>query len=187
MRIKPEFKITLLLFIFVILPITACGYHLREAGEPVGTDIESISIPMMTSTSSEAGFEADFTGAVREEFINSSRVALVPEGEADAVLKGRIYEISTQPLTYDVAEQTVSGRKVSYETTSSRRLKIMLDVELVESGSGKVIWSESAMEEEARYDVSADPLSSRYNQRQALKEVAGRLAKKIYLKTLDRF
>ena len=187
MQKKQIYKILSLLLLFISLFILGCGYHLREAGEPVGIDIESIAIPMMTSTSSETGFEADFTGVIREEFINNSRIAIVPEGRADAVLTGRVYEISTQAMTYDVTEQVISGRTVSYETTSSRRLKVRLDVKLVDNSTGKIIWSESTMTEEARYDVGADPLSSRYNQKQALKEVAGRMAKKIYLKTLDRF
>ncbi|MFC1891464.1 LPS assembly lipoprotein LptE [Thermodesulfobacteriota bacterium] len=181
------YKILLMFFLSTSLFVSGCGYRFREAGEPVGIDIGSIAIPMMSSTSSETGFEADFTGVIREEFINNSKIPIVSAAKADAVLTGRIYDISTQAITYDVTEQTISGQTVSYETTSSRRLIIMLDVKLVDKSSGKTIWYESAMKDEARYDVGTDPLSNRYNQQQALKEVAGLIAKKIYLKTLDRF
>jgi hypothetical protein len=90
-------------------------------------------------------------------------------------------------MTYDITEQAASGRTVSFETTSSRSLKIKLDVKLVDNSTGKIIWHESEMVEESRFDVGADPLSNRYNQQQALEEIAGLIAKKIYLRTLDRF
>jgi hypothetical protein len=43
------------------------------------------------------------------------------------------------------------------------------------------------MEEEASFEVVADPLITRYNQQQALLKIARLLAKRIYLKTVERF
>ena len=186
MQIKQIIRIFLLILLTSVF-LSGCGYHFREAGEPVGIDLESIAIPMITSSSSETGFEADFTGVIRREFINNSRIPVVSEQEADAVLTGRIYEISTTAVTYDISEQNISGRTVSYETTGSRRLKIKLDVKLTDRNTGKIIWHDGEMSEDARFEVGADPLANRYNQQKALKEIAGLMAEKIYLKTLDRF
>ena len=68
-----------------------CGYHFRADGRPVGIKIESLSIPLIESTSSNIGFEADFTRIIREEFISHAKVPLVSSSKAQAVLTGRIY------------------------------------------------------------------------------------------------
>ena len=164
-----------------------CGYHFRATGEPIGIKYESLAIPLMTSTSSNMGFEADFTRIIREEFIDHAKIPLVPEERAQAVLVGRIYGIETGPLTFDTRQQTVSGELTTHEVTKSRRLKIKLDIRLTDRTLGKTIWHERAMMEQASFMVSADPLVNRYHQQQALEKIARRLSKRIFLKTMERF
>jgi len=164
-----------------------CGYHFSANGKPVGIEINSIAIPLVTSSSSEKGFEADFTRMIREEFISHSEVSIVETEQADMVLTGRISEIETSPLSYDSRQYTVAGRVVTHETTSSRRLKIRLDISLVERTTGKTIWHDSDMEEDAQFNVETDPLATQYNQQQALIKISRLLAKKVYLKTMERF
>jgi len=64
---------------------------------------------------------------------------------------------------------------------------VRLEIQLVDRRQGKIIWREPAMEEQVSYFVSADPLESRYSERQALERIADRLAKRIYLRTMERF
>ena len=52
-------------------------------------------------------------------------------------------------------------------------------------GLGDVV--EAGMEDQANYTVSGDPLEMRYSERQALEKIASRLAKRIYLRTMERF
>jgi len=169
------------------LLLAGCGYHIRADGEPVGIQLESLAIPMFSSSSSEIGFEADFTKVIRQEFISHGRVPLVPEEKAQAVLIGKIQDIRADPLTYRSQDFTVGGYTSTYEVTKSRKLRVRLEVQLVDRRQGKVIWRETAMEEQASYSISADPLEMRYSERQALEKIAGRLAKRIYLRTMERF
>jgi outer membrane lipopolysaccharide assembly protein LptE/RlpB len=173
--------------ILLSLLLAGCGYHIRADGEPVGIQLESLAIPMFSSTSSEIGFEADFTKVIRQEFISHGRVPLVPEEKAQAVLIGKIQDIRADPLTYRSQDFTVGGYTSTYEVTKSRKLRVRLEVQLVDRRQGKVIWREAAMEEQASYFISADPLETRYSERQALEKIAGRLAKRIYLRTMERF
>ena len=177
----------LLLIIVFLIGCTGCGYHLRATGEPMGIKIESLAIPLMTSTSSYKGFEADFTRIIREEFISHAKVPILPEDRAQVILTGRIYETRFQPLTYNLQQQTVGGEVTTHETTSSRRMKISLDVQLTDRATGKVIWHEKSLKEEASFMVGADPLANRFYQQQALQKISRRLAKRIYLKTMERF
>ncbi len=180
-------KSIILLFLLIVAIFPNCGYNLQEAGKPVGLNIPSLAIPLMESTSSTLGFESDFTSVIREEFISHAKVPLVSRDEAAMVLIGKISEIETVPLSYRVNQTYLQNKPTFYEVTNSRRLKIILEAKLVERGTGKVVWEERDMEDEARFSVTADPLTNRYNEKKALQEIARRLADRIYLKTMERF
>ncbi len=167
--------------------VVGCGYHIRANGAPVGIEIESLAIPLIESTSSTMGFEADLTEIIRDEFISHAQVSLVPVSNAQTVLTGTVYEITTDALTYDSRGVTVEGYLKTYSVTSGRRLKIKLDMGLKETATGKIIWRDRKMEEKGTFAVGSDPLRNRYNQQKALEEIARKLAKRIYLKTMERF
>jgi hypothetical protein len=164
-----------------------CGYHFRPTGEPVGISLDSLAVPLMTSTSSEPGFEATFTGIVRDQFISHARVPLLPAEEARFILAGHIHNVWADPQSYSFLEQTIQGNREFYEETNRRRLRIRLDVSLVERATGKVIWKEDGMETRASYEVGPDPLVNQRNKTLALERVARRLAQQIYLRTMERF
>jgi hypothetical protein len=156
-----------------------CGYHVRADGEPVGITIQNLAIPLFTSTSSEMGFEAVFTRVIREEFISHAKVPLVPEERASMVLIGRIYDISTDPIGFDDTR--------GFTVTSSRRIRVKLDVQMVDKTQGKIIWHDKAIEERTSYQVGTDPIAAQFEQQQALETLARRVAKKIYQRTVERF
>jgi len=175
------------LLVLLSLWLAGCGYSLRADGEPVGIQLDSLAIPMFSSTSSEIGFEADFTKVIRQEFISHGRVPLMPEEKAQAVLIGKIQDVRADPLSYRSQDFTVGGNTSTYEVTKSRKLRVRLEVQLMDRRSGKVIWREAGMEDQASYAVSGDPLEMRYTEQQALERIASRLAKRIYLRTMERF
>jgi hypothetical protein len=142
---------------------------------------------LVSSPASTPGFEAAFTRIIREEFISHGKVPLLGSNEAQAVLKGSITEIRTDPVSFDSREETVSGTVRTYSVTARRLLRVRLDMRLVDRESGKVVWREPAMEERATFAVGTDPLATRFNQQQALEKIALRFAKRIYLKTMERF
>ena len=176
------------LAIFLSMPLfLGCGYQFRADGEPMGGDIPSLAIPLMESTSSSLGFESDFTKIVRDEFISHSNVPLVPRDEAAFILEGKIKEIRTDSPTYNITENTVRGEDTYYAVTNSRRLRIVLDARLIEKSTGRTIWKENGMEDQARYEVTSDPLTNRYNEKVAIEKIARRLVDRLYLKTMERF
>ena len=176
-----------LLLILSVTVFSGCGYSFRADGRPVGLEIKSLAIPMIESSSSEKGFEADFTTVLRNEFISHSLVPLKNKDQAGMILQVQVYEVTTQPLTYDSGQRTVAGRIFTYETTSSRRLILRLNVNLIDSADGKTVWNDSAMTEEASFNVTADPLVNRKNQREALLKIARLLSERIYNRTMERF
>ncbi len=177
---------TLMLIMFVVV-FAGCGYHFRADGNPINLNIKSIAIPVVVASSSERDFEADFTGKIREEFIKHAAIPIKDEEEADMVLSCRVYEIESQPLTYNSVRRNIQGRVVAHETTSSRRLVLRMDASLIERISGKTIWLETSMEEKSSYEVTGDPLINRHNKQKALREISELFAEKIYMMTMERF
>lgn len=164
-----------------------CGYHLVETKTPAGIGLRSLAVPPIKSTSSFPGFEGDVTEVLRQEFIAHSQVPILPREEAEAVFVGEIREIRVEPSGYRVTQSPVQGQVVSYEVTNRRNLRLRLAGRLIHRQTGQVIWEDRDMEEMAFYDVGADPLTNRYNERRALQEVAQRLARQVFAKTMERF
>lgn len=166
---------------------TGCGYQMRATGEPLGIGLESLAIPLVESTSSYLSFEAIFTTIIRNEFISRGRVPLVPLEKAQMSLIGKIYEIKTDPLSFDTRKVEINGTTFSYSTTNSRRLTVKLEMKMVEQKSGKVIWHDKNMEEKSTFAVGAEPLINRENEKKALEVISRNLAVRIYNRTMDRF
>jgi hypothetical protein len=167
--------------------LSGCGYHFKSGKDTMGIEINSIAIPLMESTSSYLGFESDFTRIIREEFASHTRVQLESKDRASAVLIARIVEVRSKALGYDLLKRQKRSEEYTYEITDSRRLYIELDAKLVERATGNVIWSDRGMKERASYDVTTDPMTNRYNRRQAIQRMARRFAERMFLKTIERF
>jgi len=167
---------------------SGCGYYFRPGGFPLNVDLESIAIPCFSSTSSYAGTEDEFTRIVRQEFISQSRVRIEDESAAQAVLRGRLYSITTEPLAYTVTQQTVHGFLSTDEVTESRILRVKLEVTVTDMATREIIWQDSTLTETAIFQVSSsDPLITQYNQRMALRSIAQELATRIFSRTMERF
>jgi outer membrane lipopolysaccharide assembly protein LptE/RlpB len=176
----------ILILIFCSLAF-GCGYYFRPGGFPLNVDLESIAIPCFSSTSSYPGIENDFTKVVRQEFISQSRVRIEDEATAQAVLRGRVSSVTTEPLAYTVTRQTVHGLPSTDEVTNSRTLRVTVDVMLTDTETGEIIWHDSNLTEEGIFGVSSDPLVTQYNQRKALTSIAQGLATQIFSRTMERF
>jgi len=170
----------ILVLMFCLIMASGCGYQLQATGKPMRISIPSMAIPLMESSSSDIGFEGDFTKMIRREFVSHSQVPLVSKEKAAAVLIGKVTNIKTEPLSYRVTDNT-------FDVTSSRWLKIKLEAKLLDTTTGKIIWNDPNMEEKASFSVDSDPLKTQYNQRRATKKIAQLLAERIYLKTMERF
>ncbi len=176
-----------MLMLWASLLITGCGYHFNLSGSSLRGGVTSLAIPTISSRATIEGLEADFTNIIRKEFLSHSTIPLVPVKEASAILVGEIEKIETSPLSYDVQKSSVRGETVSYELTNLRRIKVKLTMKMVNEDTGHIIWEEKGMEEKASYSVSNDPLETNFREKAALREIAQRLAKRVYLKTVDTF
>ncbi|MBN1904218.1 MAG: hypothetical protein JW927_03890 [Deltaproteobacteria bacterium] len=170
-----------------VLCLAACGYRFRAEGEPVGIELKSIAIPMIESTASEKGFEADFTTVLRNEFISRGRLPIKGMDNAQMILKVQIYEVMAQPLAYDSTKREISGHEIMHETTGKRRMTLRLNASLVNRLTGETVWSDLSITEEAGFDITSDPLMNRKSERDALLKIARLVSGRIFNRTMERF
>ncbi len=189
-----EVFLSYLALLAVLFIHTACGYRfvgMEEQGasrkEPGGAGFHKIAIPISEGDSTFPGLEAAFTTAFREEFASRSGLRLVSKEEADVILEAKISRIKTTPSAYSVEQFNIGGLATEYETTSKRTLMVRLEARLIHKGSGKVIWKDSRIEERSSYPVGKDPLVNIHHERRAYIDIAKRLARRIFLKTVERF
>ena len=176
-----------LFFCVILISAVGCGYRFQGTGNPIGIHIDSLAIPLVASTASYLGFEGEFTRAIREEFVSHGKVSLVSREKASAVLIGKVYEIETDPYSYDLLHVDVRGEKTTYEVTNARWLRVKLNIRLVDRDTGQIMWEDREMTEKHTYAVTNSPLDNRFNQRKALRAIARILARRIYAKTMERF
>jgi hypothetical protein len=185
-RVCGRFTKVILILAFCFL-VFGCGYHFSSVGPPLNVRLESIAIPPFSGSSSYAGIEDDFTTAVRQEFLTRSKVNLVGEKSAQAVLRGRLYSVTTEPLTYTVTQQRIHGLLATDKVTRSRTLRVRLEIALIDAATEEIIWQDGNLTDTASFRVTSDPLSTRHNQRLALISIARDLAAQIYSRTMERF
>jgi hypothetical protein len=176
--------ILILAFCFLVF---SCGYHFSSIGPPLNIRLESLAIPPFSGSSSYAGIEDDFTAVVRQEFLTRSKVKLVEEKTAQAVLRGRLSSVTTEPLTYMVTQQEIHGLVATDKVTRSRTLKVRLEISLKDTVTEEIIWQDANLTDTASFQVSSDPLITQHNQRLALIAIARDLATQIYSRTMERF
>jgi len=185
-RVCGRFTKVILILGFCCL-VFGCGYHFGSIGPSLNIRLESIAIPPFSGSSSYAGIEDDFTTVVRQEFLTRSKVRLEEEKSAQAVLRGRVYSVTTEPLTYTVTQQKIHGLVATDKVTGSRTLKVRLEVSLKDTVTGEIIWQDSNLTDTASFQVSSDPLITQHNQRLALISIARDFAAQIYSRTMERF
>jgi len=167
--------------------VSGCSYRFNLAGTRLRGGLSTLAIPALKTNATVQGLEADFTDIIRREFLSHSTISLVSVKEASAVLMGKIEQVETSPLSYDIEQNSVGGKTVSYELTNLRRIKVRLSMRMVRSDTGEILWEEKGMEEKASYNVSSDPMETRFREKIALRQIAEQLAKRVYLKTVDTF
>jgi hypothetical protein len=187
--IEPVFK-AFFVAVFCTVLTMGCGYRVndsRSPGKTTGMDIDGLALSLVESPSSSLGFEAEFTRTLRKEFISFSRVPLMHERDAPYVLECSVQDISTEPRRHSPTRTVFQGEEHVFWRTSARRISISIDARMVDRSSGNVIWQDDSIVETATWDLGADPLSDREARRRAVRQLAERLAAKLYSRTVDRF
>ncbi len=125
--------------------LAGCGYHVVGSDPQLPDDIRSIGVGTITNTTSERGLEKDLAFAFeREVHVRGHYRMAESPGEADALLTGRIREISRRPVAFDENDQAVQ-----YD------MEIVVDLALEHRSDGRVLWRVRRMR--LRDDYASNP------------------------------
>lgn len=117
--------ISLALLIFL-----SCGYY-STSGRTAG-DIKKIAVPYFENETSEPDIEIEITQKIIDGLIKDITLKVVSEGEADAILEGKVIEYKNVPFTF--SENTGEIQAEQY------RLIIGLSVSLFNKKQNDYIW-----------------------------------------------
>jgi outer membrane lipopolysaccharide assembly protein LptE/RlpB len=153
--------------------IVGCGYQFQGTGTLPG-NTETVFVQMLRNRTSETGIEIAFTAALIDELTRNQRAAA--QERADARLSGEIASVSTDTIA-----------RTGSTTSAERRVRATLNLELTDR-SGVLIWKARNVSANAAFLVDADSKAiTDQNRREALTELAQRVAESIYSRMTDDF
>jgi hypothetical protein len=136
-------KISVFLFLaFVSLACAGCGYHRARLDNPLLANYHTIAIPYFKNKTFEPGAEKIFTDAFMREFIESRKLKIAGESQADVILYGTV-----RNLKEDSIAQSANDKTLEY------LLFMTVDLRLEERTTGKVLWSRKGMRHVEDYSV----------------------------------
>ncbi len=135
MRIKLVSLAAAMTLLFAI----SCGVYTFSPSALSG--IKSLAIPLFENQTPESGLREDLTDRLSQAFVDDNTLRVVPEGRADAVLRGSVISYSREAYTYSEAE-----------VVSEYIVRIGINVEFAEKKSGEIIWEERNMSNWGTYD-----------------------------------
>ncbi len=166
-------RIVILLACFV--PFTSCGYRFA-GGEGLPQGIERLYIQLLDNKTTEPGADVVITSELKNEFIQKYRGVLVEREVAEAILSGAVVGIKTE---------TVSRRGAL--RALERSVDMSIDLTL-KTTNGQRIWFAKGITRSDTYTVvSGDKETTERNKRNALKDIARRIAEISFYRLTDDF
>ncbi len=154
----------------------ACGYQFAGSGAfPEGVDL--IFVEVIENRTSKIGVERIVTNQLIFEFSRKRESSLVSNlNEADAVLKGSINSIRTQTIS-----------RVGTEVANEREVVMTVDLRLIKTDGGAVIWAANGLSDREAYDVDSVKIETDRNEELAIRRLSARLSERIFNRLTDDF
>lgn len=108
-----------------------CGYHVVGTAPQLPADVRAIGVGTITNETTEYGLEKELAFAYEREIHVRRHYRMAESREdADALITGRILDVSRRPVAFDESDQAVH-----YEVT------MWVDLALERVGSGERLWA----------------------------------------------
>ena len=94
---------------FALIGLSGCGYHTLGAATHLPPGVHTLAVPEFATRTEAYRTETVMTQAVIRELATRTRLRVMPDEDADAVLHGTILKETVAPLTYNSATQQSSS------------------------------------------------------------------------------
>jgi hypothetical protein len=172
-----------LIMLLAIAPLgLGCGYSLAGRGSFLPAYIRNIGVPPFTNNTTVFDVDRRVTEQVRRELTGRGKYKVFPvEAGNDAVLTGEISAISIVPVTFNQQQQA-----------SRYALILSARVEFKDLKTGKVLWSNPAMQFREEFEPStgtnvADASAFFGQDSNAMDRIASEFARSVVSALLEAF
>jgi outer membrane lipopolysaccharide assembly protein LptE/RlpB len=125
------------------LILSGCGYHVSGHADLLPATVKTIAIPAVGNLTNRYKFSDQLAGALTREFISRTRYKVSADpNQADAILKAAVIRYYSTPVVSDGGRATMV------------QLSAVLQVNLVERATGKVLFNRPNIEVRQRYEIS---------------------------------
>lgn len=138
--------ITAVFICFCCAVVIACGYSFAPQGDYIDKRIQNIYVEQFGNKTAQAEVENYVRSAFIDQFIQTRRFKIVESAErADAIVKGNVLNLSTNPLSY-------RGSTLAAE----ERATMTLELTFREKESGKDIWKSPGISGTVDYTIDSN-------------------------------
>jgi outer membrane lipopolysaccharide assembly protein LptE/RlpB len=173
---KKDALITATFILCVCLLCSGCGYHRARSDNPLLAGLGTIAIPYFKNKTFEPEAEKIFTYAFVNEFIESRRLRVVGEHEADLVLRGTVKKLIEDTIAYNRDDKALEYR-----------MDVVVDIQVERRASGEVVWKRKNFRHSEEFPVGDDIVLSEASKRAALQKLAADLAERVHDSIIQGF
>lgn len=161
-----------------LLSLPGCGYKVGGHSDLLPKDLKAIAIPAFGNTTTRYKLTERLPAAIGREFLSRTRYRVVADpNEAGAILQGTVANYISGPTIFDQA----TGRAVGIQVI------VYLNLQLVEAGTGKVLYSRQGLEFRERYEVSIEQQAYFDESEVGLERLSRELARMVVSTVLEAF
>jgi hypothetical protein len=164
-------KFSIFFFIGVVsMACAGCGYHRARLDNPLLAHVKTIAIPYFKNKTFEPEAEKIFTNAFMNEFIESRKLQMAGPNDADVILYGTVRSLKQSSLAYSSDDKALEYI-----------IQMVVDLQLEERTTGKVLWKRKGMRHGEDFPVFSDDVqASEASKRIALQKIAADLAERVH-------
>ena len=162
--------------------VSGCGYTTRSL---LPSDTKTIYVANFTNSINiteeqsnlrmyrgyRPGMEIDLTKAVIDRFIFDGNLKIAQEASSDIALRGELIDFKKEALRYD-----------ANDNVEEYRIKLIVNLELSNTRTGKIVWKEKAFAGETTYRTGGSLAKSEDT---AVKDAISDLARRIVERTIE--
>ncbi len=169
MAFLPRGAVFSLFLLFLVCILSGCGYHRAGRTAELPEWIQTIYIAPWDNRSNELLLGPWVTAELRHEFLRGRALKLVPEQEADVILRGNIVQVDTGGLSYTRYDQTVE-----------RRISMRCSITLEDRRTGRVLWTTRDIRREEAFWVRTEVMQTEGEKNLALRKLSRDVAEDVY-------
>lgn len=132
------------------LAVGGCGVHYGFAGGGLPSDIRTMAVLPFENQTSSPDLQRELFETMRRELQRRLGVRDASQDRANAVVRGVI-------TTYDVDVPIAYSSNPNQAVSARRRLQIVIDIEIVNQTSGKVLFQRKGLRAEGDYAERDEP------------------------------